>query len=653
MKLPELGTEAKKNGISDTNQFGFNLDAHSFELLSKSLYSNPILAMLRELTTNAIDSLKESGNVSRGYEVHLPNNMEPFWSIRDRGLGIPKEKIVDLFTFNKSSKSNSDSYNGMFGLGSKSWLAVSDSSTWTSYYNRKKCSYFVFKDKGIPTYTIIDESETDEENGVEIKIPIERSQFYNIIDTYKKFCRHVEIQPTIIGYDQVQWDNDLKTHSTACISLGDNCWFDPMELRQAKLTVVFGSVAYPVNINIFKASYRHNVVMHIPIGSVDIVPSREELRMTEKTIKYLNTLAPRFETRVQEQINDVYKTQGFIGACTYVNTIFRANAPKINDKEQFIKLNVAQSAKFNYNNVFKYVAVESERVIDINTRVILNFEQSLPRYKARLRHLLESPDSNRNTIVVLTSDVEAKKYCEHFEVDIATLTHLKDVVLPKKVTPSNGIKNDRFTGIRTINYGRGYTCTDVDLSKIETMFFVYRNGNNVFADKEHTREIENIQVILGYEPWNNLTIYALTSRQYKQCAEYGFDMVNLMDDVNAKYDEVDFDEQARRDILIAYKSTMPDIPPNILDKLLPPEFASLVSKPATVKTNNTYQLYRKLGYGQEIHTKHQASMSAFNNSDVGKLILTLSDYKRPSAAFISKLMAMVINSPELIQPPIK
>lgn len=651
MILPQIGTEAKKNGINDTNQFGFNLDAHSFELLSKSLYSNPCLALVREMTTNAIDSLKESGNERRGYEVHLPNTLEPFWSIRDRGLGIPKEKIVDLFTFNKSSKSNSNCYNGMFGLGSKSWLAVSDSSTWTSYYNGKKYSYFVFKDKGIPTYTLIDESQTDEENGVEIKVPIAKHQHYTLIDTYKKFCRHVEIQPTITGYDPVQWNADLKAYTDSCIHLGDNCMFDTAEQRNAKLTVVFGSVSYPVNRTIAGFSYRHNAIMKIPTGSVDIVPSREELRMTQKTIDYIDTLAKRFHTQVQKRIDEVYKNEGFISACKYVNTIFTGNSPKINGKDQHIKLKLSQMARFDFNNKFKYVIPTSETMIDVHTKVVLNFEESLTRLKPRLRYLCQSSKNPRNTVVIISDVEEAKKYCEYFEVDMATLTHLKDVEPPKEV--KNGhIKNDRFTGIRIVS--RGTTtlrCEDVDMSEINTMFFVYRNGSKLFADSEYTQEIEIIQEIIKCEPWNKEPIYTLTARQYKECKEYGIELINLMDHIREKYNQAEFDEQVRRDILSANYIITRNLPAEIQAKILPPQFRSLVPVDA-VKGGTAVALkniYTQLDYGNEIVTKHESAMKSFLNSDVGRLAHTICNhYNAPSKGFISKFMTLVANDPELM-----
>jgi hypothetical protein len=650
MKASEMGCSAKTNGIADesTAKFGFNLDAHSFELLSKNLYSNPILAGCREYTTNAIDSLKKSGNEKLGYTTHLPNRFEPFFSIRDRGCGVPPEKMTDLFTFNQSTKRDSNEWNGLFGLGSKSFLAISDSATFTSFYNGTKHVYFVYKDKGIPTYTKVEEVLTDEPNGLEVKIPIADNQIYNVIDTYKKFCRHVEIKPTITGYDREQWERDLKSYSDACIRLGDDCILDPVDHRNSKLTVVFGSVAYPVNRSLSGFQYRHNAIMHIPTGSVDIVPSREELRMTEKTIKYLDTLAPRFQAHVQEKIDETYKNKGFIGACEYINSIFSGNAPKIKGKEQFIKLKISQVARFDYNNRFKHVVKDAETVVDVHTGVVLNFEAAVTRSKTRLKYIVQNNSNPRVSTVVITDKEEAKKYCEHFEVDISTLKHLKDIE-PPKATQSGGIKNDRFTGIRTIVRGESLKCEDVDMSKIDTMLFVYRNGTKLFADNTHSQEIDNIQLILNHNPWKDKTIYTLTSRQYAQCKEYGVDMVNLMDDVSEKFNKDEFDKQIRIDLLNNNFHITRDIPADILPKILPAEFQSVVNIRSISNQSTIHQLYKHLGYGQEIITKHETTMKTFISSDVGKLVSMFGrNYcTNPSKKFISKLLTMVVNDAEL------
>jgi HSP90 family molecular chaperone len=298
MKPSIIGSEIKSNGVINKERFGFNLDAYSFELLSKNLYSDGILAMLREYTTNALDAIKDAGNEDKGYIVHLPNTLEPFFSIRDFGTGIPDEEMADLFTFNASTKRDTNERNGLFGLGSKSFLAVSDSATFTTFYNGRKHVYFVYKDKGLPSYTKIEESETTEENGLEVKIPIKSHQFFALIEKYKVFCRYVDVLPTIVGYDKEKWNESLKVYKDTVVDLGEGCFIEKEHTYYPNLKVVFGNVAYPTNIRLNDV-IKSNCLIHIPIGSVDIVPSREELRMSEKTINYLKTLKPALTDRIK------------------------------------------------------------------------------------------------------------------------------------------------------------------------------------------------------------------------------------------------------------------------------------------------------------------------------------------------------------------
>ena len=63
--------------------FGFAATKEAFQVLSSSLYSNPKLAIIRELSTNANDAHKQAGKEDYPFNLHLPTASEPFFNIRD------------------------------------------------------------------------------------------------------------------------------------------------------------------------------------------------------------------------------------------------------------------------------------------------------------------------------------------------------------------------------------------------------------------------------------------------------------------------------------------------------------------------------------------------------------------------------------------
>lgn len=61
------------SAITETNQFHIKNSAKAFYILSTSLYSDPILAILRELGCNARDSHVQAGQ-TKPWRLHLPTD---------------------------------------------------------------------------------------------------------------------------------------------------------------------------------------------------------------------------------------------------------------------------------------------------------------------------------------------------------------------------------------------------------------------------------------------------------------------------------------------------------------------------------------------------------------------------------------------------
>ena len=183
MKISENLQDVSIGGAEKVEAFTIKASAKAFAILSSNLYSNPLGSMIRELSTNAYDAHIMVGKKDIPFVITHPNAMDPSFKIRDYGPGLSEEEIMTIYTtFFESTKTDNNDVVGCLGLGSKSPFSVSDSFTITSYYNGKRTIYSAFLSSDrIPTIAKFLETETDEENGLEIEVAIKKSDFSSVV----------------------------------------------------------------------------------------------------------------------------------------------------------------------------------------------------------------------------------------------------------------------------------------------------------------------------------------------------------------------------------------------------------------------------------------------------------------------------------------
>ena len=113
-----IQSELKSNvtcSTFDSTSFTIETNASMFSLLTSKVYKDPIAAVIREWSTNAIDACI-AANKPIGFEVHIPTVTECYFSVRDYGTGLEADQLTTLFcTLGASTKRNSNKYNGTFG----------------------------------------------------------------------------------------------------------------------------------------------------------------------------------------------------------------------------------------------------------------------------------------------------------------------------------------------------------------------------------------------------------------------------------------------------------------------------------------------------------------------------------------------------------
>jgi hypothetical protein len=279
--------DAVLTNVVSTQAFTIKATAHSFKILSSGLYSNKIKAIIRELSTNALDSHISAGKADIPFEVHLPTMLEPWFSVQDFGTGLSGEDISQIYaSYFTSTKTDSNDLVGALGLGAKSPFSYTENFTITAIKDGIKRIYSAFiNEMGVPSIAEMNTEATTEGNGVEVKFSVVNRRDY---DSFKyeaeKVFRYFKNKPKVTGTSF--------THSTVAYTEKDIVpGVHTVNSNYGESIALMGNICYPLNISEpdkhFPDTYSLlscGLVLEFNIGELDFAASREELSYVPITI---------------------------------------------------------------------------------------------------------------------------------------------------------------------------------------------------------------------------------------------------------------------------------------------------------------------------------------------------------------------------------
>ena len=300
MKTVSRTNDVTRSGVKKVTQCGMVVNAKAFDMLARQ-YSDPIKAILQELGANAADSHTRAGNQDVPFSVKLPNTLDPHLRIRDYGIGMSEEVIYDVYiNYMKSDKTETNSETGCFGIGSKTPLAYADQFNITTYNDGVMTMFALVKNEhGVPELNEFGSWDSTEANGVEISFAVKEGDFEKFSERAVKVFSYFKNRPDVSGNGSFEF-KDLGE----AILKGDT-W--SVSKGYADSYVVMGNVAYPVEQYQFEYGTSHrrfldnSVIMEVPIGSLNVTPSREALEYSEHTIEGIKKAIDI----VLNEINDV------------------------------------------------------------------------------------------------------------------------------------------------------------------------------------------------------------------------------------------------------------------------------------------------------------------------------------------------------------
>jgi hypothetical protein len=170
--------------------FGITNHSMIFDILRSKMYSDPILAVVREISCNARDANVEAGKADIPINIHLPTKEDPNFEVSDSGLGISPDRMANIFiNYGSSSKRGTNEQIGGFGLGAKSPFAYTDAFNLTTIHDGVKYEYAIFLDESRAGKVALLHSEpTTEPSGTKLSVPVDLK---NIRDDAEVFRRHM------------------------------------------------------------------------------------------------------------------------------------------------------------------------------------------------------------------------------------------------------------------------------------------------------------------------------------------------------------------------------------------------------------------------------------------------------------------------------
>ena len=306
-------------GDVKTNKFKIGEDSMGIIIDSLiNLYSDPIGSIVREVTSNCYDAHREK-DLKIKHVIPMTAEDDPKWFhptskkpqiefqeenillgignaflFRDFGVGLSKKRVEEIYTlFGNSTKRDNNHQIGGFGIGAKSPFSYTDTFYIISNHNGKMFSYMLYRGNDAFHMDLLKQGETTELNSTEVIIPINKEESYRDIRNFAKainsqlsyfigleFINVTEGTGRNVGTVQIDYEDD---DIAICVDETATRRYDVDEIH-----LMVGRVRYPLNQDMVDSQINWGssnipVALKFDVGQLDLVPSREAIRYTDKT----------------------------------------------------------------------------------------------------------------------------------------------------------------------------------------------------------------------------------------------------------------------------------------------------------------------------------------------------------------------------------
>tara|TARA_R110000824_G_scaffold62141_1_gene164748 strand:+ start:279 stop:2219 length:1941 start_codon:yes stop_codon:yes gene_type:complete len=438
MKLDTTPQDVAVEGSFETTAFGMEASAHAFDIIADKIYTHKVRAVIREISCNAHDAHVEAGNPDP-FDVHLPTQLEPHFTVRDYGVGLSDDDVRFIFcnTF-KSTKQHTNDQIGCLGLGSKSPFCLSDSFTIKSWHGGMCRTYSCYRDEQRkPNVALLTETPSDESNGIEISFTIEDKSCEFEEDAVKVF-RHWSYTPNINNKSVVE---EIEEQRGRYKFTGEDFGLSP---SYGSMKAVMGNVAYDIPDELDE--FDVDGYLRFELGEISFDAGRESLSLDDRTKAAIKAKFKAVKDKLGSEAS-----QQIDALPTAWERAKLAHDLSLGQLGKFVKTDLAKydlpetSEEMMYFTR-SYRSTDKGSTTKIPLGENISYYEHKPRFQTRIRSWLKD-NYDIKTMVLLTP-----KQMDELDISRDIIKDLDD--LPKMPSYSTGSVGGT---VKTFTFDRGYS----------------------------------------------------------------------------------------------------------------------------------------------------------------------------------------------------
>ncbi len=539
MITQDIQRNIEKIGELQEKAFGIEVTPQAFRTLISTLYSDKPGAILREISSNAIDAHTTVNNPNP-FEVYLPTRFDPILKIRDFGPGLNDEFMMNKYVMAfYSSKTRDDKQIGAFGLGRLSALSLCDAYSCSSFQAGKRRNYSIYYNaQGIPAIIPLGEEDTTEPDGFLVEVPVPTDFADTFEHRARTVYRHYPNRPVIKNRDNFQIpDNDY-------VILSEDKSFGLLGAGHPSVAIM-GTYSYPIvadsitDLDATQAKILNaGFVCHFKIGELGIQANREGLEYTPKTIEAIKAklasiipiikplVISQFEGKnIFEQSLLRYDLLSHGGKLAAINSLVKEFVYEMNVPARFEFPNCEViSFKHEYSRNAERIKKSETQAIDYERNVVLYYVESKKSHaKLKAIKFLNDPaNAGKRIVFIRPLNAEAvEQFKTTYNFNLRTLPNAATLPFERPVAGDERTLNMMtFEGYYRRQSPKDRWTADDDFDETDDIVYVQREGYDIVGDRIIGFDVktfsESIARFCTLTNRGNLTVYGLTTRQIEK-----------------------------------------------------------------------------------------------------------------------------------------
>ena len=400
--------------------------AFILDMFADKVYSNKERAVIRELACNAHDSHVMAGTTDVPFDVHLPTQLEPWFSLRDYGTGLEDDDIANIYgAIGVSTKRDSNEVIGCFGIGSLSPYSMCDSFTVKSYLNGIVRTYQCMRDeKRQPKVIPLGSAPTDEPNGLEVKLTVNGK-----VSEFEDEAGHVFMfwegtLPKINNQHVIRKCQDLRDKY---VFKGDDFGLTP---SWGSMYALMGNIAYKIPSQLDE--FDVDGYLKFDLGELEFDTARENLSMTDKTKAALKAkFASVKDSLTQIAVDQIEAEDTPFKKAALAETLSKGQLGRFVGRRNLDRYALPEPAESVTYWQSKYRGSEKYNTHSISATGDIKYYLDKPRMQTRIKSWLK--DMNSGFTMYIFKDLAQAQECN---IPVDMLEDLDD--LPKVTRASSG-----------------------------------------------------------------------------------------------------------------------------------------------------------------------------------------------------------------------